>query len=490
MQVDEVKATVGKRLAWVGAASSVVALLDILALVLILKFWVDAEIYGIATIVVTVFGALELIAELGLSAAIVQRPDHSREQLSTIFWLNILLAVLMYIAVYSVAPYFAQLHGYALIEDLFKVFGINLLLRSAYAVHHAQLRRELRFREISLVRIVANIADFAAKVSFAALGFGVWCFVVGHLARSLVFCVGLMSVHPFRPALVCKISEAKEDIKFGLRSASGEILFQIYSNLDYQVVNIFFGPTAVGLYRAAYELVLEPVRFVSGVVVSVAFPAFSKVKHDARAVMDLYVAFTKQNLIVVLSLIAFILISAEDLLGVIFRAEYQSAANAARLLAFVGLLRALSNIGPPLLEGMGRPGLSARYQAIAATILSTSFFACAYGFGAEMGYYSVALAWALGYPIAFGLLMYTVFKVGQIPLRAYAQRVIRIPLAIALAGIVAFLVHELLADASAAVRLVLVGATLLLAVYFALARGAGIALKRSHVQAGDSDLRA
>ena len=63
MNVEEVKSTVGKRLAWVGAASSAVALLDILALILILKFWVSPEVYGIATVVVTLFGALELAAE-------------------------------------------------------------------------------------------------------------------------------------------------------------------------------------------------------------------------------------------------------------------------------------------------------------------------------------------------------------------------------------------------------------------------------------------
>ena len=479
MEAEEVKATVSKRLAWVGAASSAVAVLDIVALVLILKFWVSAEVYGIATVVVTLFGALELAAELGLSAAIIQRPAHTQEQLSTLFWMNILLGLVFYAAVYAAAPYLAQLHDQAIIEDLFKVFGINLLLRASYAVHQAQLKRELRFREISLVRIVANIADFAAKVTFAATGFGVWCFVVGHLARSLVFCVGLTYVNRWWPSLVFRPKEAKEDLAFGARSAFGELLFQLYSNLDYQVVNIFFGAQAVGLYRAAYELVLEPVRFVSGVVVAVAFPAFSRVKKDLGAVMDLYVTFTKQNLVVVLSLIALIMISAEDMLAVVFNEEYRSAAFSARLLAGVGLLRALSHMGPPLLEGLGRPDLSARYQATAALVLSVCFFGFAYGMGDALGYESVALAWVVGYPLAFVVLMMMVFGVSGMKVADYLARVVRIPVAIGVAAAVALAVHLLLHQTSASVRLVAVIATLLVVEYVALARIAGIRLGRA-----------
>jgi len=479
MEAGEVTSTVSKRLAWVGAASSAVAVLDIVALVLILKFWINAEVYGIATVVVTLFGALELAAELGLSAAIIQRPEHSQEQLSTIFWMNMLLGVVFYAGVYAAAPYLAQLHGSAIIEDLFKVFGINLIIRAAYAVHLAQLKRQLRFREMSEVRIVANLADFAAKVGFAASGFGVWCFVVGHIARSLVFCIGLMWVQKFRPSLVFRPRGAKDDLVFGMRSAFGELLFQLYSNLDYQVVNIFFGHAAVGFYRAAYELVLEPVRFVSGVVVAVAFPAFAKIKEDLGAVFDLYVLFTRQNLVVVLSLVSLILLSSDDLLVLIFRDDYAEAANTARLLAIVGVFRALSHLGPPLLDGLGRPDLSAKYQAVAATILSACFFGFAYEWGNSLGYQSVALAWAAGYPVAFVVLMFMVFRIAEFNIRMYAGRVVRIPIAIAVASVPAFAVSRLLGGAPVGLRVGGVALTLACVEYVTLTRFARVRLGRA-----------
>lgn len=478
MDEGHLERTLKKRLAWVGAASSAVALLDIFALILILKFWVDVDVYGIATVVVTLFGALELAAELGLSAAVIQRDQHSEDQLSTLFWWNVIFGIAVYAAVFAAAPWMARLHGEPIIEDLFKVFGLNLLLRSIYSIYQAQLKKQLRFRELSLVRIVANVADFVAKVVAAAAGLGVWCFVVGHLARSAVFCIGLPLCHRWRPRFVFKAAESKADLLFGARSAASEFLFQLYSNLDYQVVNFFFGPAALGYYRAAYELVLEPIRFLSGVVVAVAFPVFSRMKANLPAVRKFYIAFTKQNLVAVLTLIALIVLTAEDLLSLFFRAEYASAAGAARVLAMVGLFRALSYLGPPLLEGLGRPDLTLRYQATATLLLCGSFVLFARVLGGELGYVSVALAWAAGYPLAFAVLTGLALRTSKLTVASYLRPLGPIAASIALAAIVALAVRLLTSGTGPALRLALVAAVLVVASVALLGTLGGVDLRK------------
>ena len=53
---------------------------------------------------------------------------------------------------------------------------------------------------------------------------------------------------------------------------------------------------------------------------------------------------------------------------------------------------------------MGRPGLTLRYMVVAAVVLPVLFVLAARCFPGA-GYLSVALAWALGYPIAFAVLL-------------------------------------------------------------------------------------
>lgn len=466
MDESGIQKTINRGVAWVGVATSVVAVLDLVALALILHLWVDAEQFGIVTAVVTVFGALQLVAELGLPAAIVQADD-DEDRLATMFWLGVIAGLTWYVIVWVVAPHVAAAHDHPEEARLFRVTGLVLVVRPIYMTQHSILRKHIRFKDLSLIRVIANTAEFLVKVGTAAGGLGVWCFVLGPLAREVATAIGVPIAARWTPRWVCRPRLVAADLRFGLRSTAGEILYQAYSNFDYQVVAYQFGAAALGLYRAAYELVLEPVRFVSGVVTVVAYPTFARLRHDRRAIADQFVAFTRQNLVVVLVMLAVIVVAADDALIVVVGPQYAPATAAARVLAIVGILRALSHLGPPLLDGLGRPELTLRYQITATVTLGSLFVVFAYAFHG-LGAFSVAIAWAVGYPIAFAVLCYMVFASLEISPLAYLRRVGRIPLLVALGALVGIGARIVTAGLAAPVRLVTIGATVIVASFVLL----------------------
>jgi len=454
-----IKKSISRGVAWVGVATSVVAVLDLVALALILHLWVDAEQFGVVTAVITVFGALQLVAELGIPAAVVQADD-DEDRLATMFWLGIIAGVATYVIVFVIAPYAAAAHDHPEESRLFRVAGLLLLVRPIYMTHQSILRKHIRFKDLSLIRVIANTAEFVVKVGTAAAGLGVWCFILGPLAREVATAIGVPLAARWKPRWVCRPRLVGHDMRFAMRSTSGEILYQFYSNLDYQVVAYQFGATALGLYRAAYELVLEPVRFVSAVVTVVAFPTFARLRQDRTAIADQFVAFTRQNLVVVLVMLAVIVVAADDALIVVVGPGYAPAAGAARVLAIVGILRALSHLGPPFLDGIGRPDQTLRYQITATVALGSLFFAFGYVFH-DLGAFSVAVAWAVGYPIAFALLCYMVFSNLDLSPLAYLRRIGRIPILVGLGALAGIGVRLLVTGLSAPLRLVSIGGTVI-----------------------------
>ena len=420
------------------------------ALALLLRNWVSTAEFGTVSIVVTVFAALHLVVQAGLPAALVQRDDLDEDKRSTVFWLGCASGVGVYAVVWCVAPSVAAAHDEPVIAPLFRVVGLMLVLRPLYAVHDALLRRELRFRELSTVRIAANAVEFAVKLGVAIGGGGLWAFAVGPLARELTYAIGVPLQIRWRPRWSCRPRLLGADLRFGLRATGGELLYQLYSNFDFQVVAYTWGPAALGLYRAAYDMVLEPVRFMSGVVTVVAFPTFARLRGDRAAIAAQFIAFCRQNLVVVLLVVGIIVVAAGDLLEGLFGIEYVVATPAARILALVGVLRALGHLGPPLLDGIGRPGLSLRYQIVAAVTLSTLFL-----IAAQVGtsFTAIAVAWAVGYPLAFAVLWATVLRQLGLGVVEYVRRIERIPTVIVFATTAAACVHTAIASASVGVRL-------------------------------------
>jgi O-antigen/teichoic acid export membrane protein len=88
----------------------------------------------------------------------------------------------------------------------------------------------------------------------------VWAFVLGPLGRVLVTGIGAQICNPWRPRFVLKLRATWDYVTFGLKASASQILFSLYTNADYWVVGYFYSPTAVGIYRLAFEIVLEPVQ--------------------------------------------------------------------------------------------------------------------------------------------------------------------------------------------------------------------------------------
>jgi O-antigen/teichoic acid export membrane protein len=462
---------ISRGLAWVGAASSVVAVLDIVAVFVVQAVgWVSLEQYGIQSTAYTMFAVLDVAADLGIASAVVQRDDHSEDKLSTVFWLNLMISIGLFGALCVVGPVLGRLHGHAVIGSLFIAYGGKLLFQNVYALPSALMRKEMRFGELSVIRVIANVAEAVVKIGLAPF-WPIWCFTLGALTRVLITGIGVQLRHPFRPKWVFRPREAADYARFGLRQSASQILYYFYSNFDYQVVQHFFGATALGIYRNAYDIVLEPVRVISNVATEVAFPAFARLRHDAGRVVEQFISFARMNLVTTLPYVILVFLVADDIMVLIFGEQAIGGAEAARILCLVGLLRAMSFMGPPLLDGLGKPQLTLRYQIVAAVALPGCFALFAWGLGDRLGYYAVAWGWTVGYPVAFAVLGAIVLSQMDLRLSVYLRRTMGIPACAAVGGAAATVV-SLVAEPLGRLlhlgvtALVLFGTTFVLLAYF------------------------
>jgi O-antigen/teichoic acid export membrane protein len=270
-----------------------------------------------------------------------------------------------------------------------------------------------------------------------------------------------------------RLGEAADWLKFGFKASAHRILFHVYTNVDYYVVGYLFGRHAAGVYANAYLIVLEPARFIAEVVQSTAFPAFSRLKRTRPALVEQFLALTRMNMVVLMGFLGAVFVAAEDILTLI-GPEWAAGAPAARILCLVGVLRGLSFVVPPLLDGTGYPGRTLIYTSVAAVVVPGFFIVFGALLGDRLGYVSVAYAWAAGYPIAFAVLFAMGLAVLEMKARTLLSRVGGIAVLAAIAACAAAAVAWLARPLPLAARLLLVIATMLLGFGLLLARFEGI----------------
>ncbi|MCX5744663.1 MAG: oligosaccharide flippase family protein [Proteobacteria bacterium] len=405
---------VNRGVAWAAGAQAIIAVADLVSQMLVVALWIPLADYGIAFSAIAFYTMLDVAADLGVTSSLISRDDHTPERVSTVFWFNMIVSGGMFLLLLVLGPLYGYLQHHAVIGWLLIAYGGKLVFQNVYAIPYAMLRKELRFADIAKARTAAHLCESAARIVFAALGATIWCWTLAALTRAFVFGVIVQVRHPFIPKFVFRPKEVTPYLKFGLRSASSQVLYQLYTNLDYTVVMHYFGATANGIYALAYSIVLEPVKTIANVVIDVAFPTFARLRHDPPALVKQFLVFTRLNLIAVLPFVLIVALIIPEFLRAFYssashtQAQLADCALAVRILCIVGVLRALGFLGPPLLDGLGKPELTLRYMVTAAILVPASFVVGALVFGDRLGFLSVAVAWAVGYPFAFTLLSYLV----------------------------------------------------------------------------------
>ena len=454
--------------AWVGVASGLAGMLDLVTTLACLWLWLSPAELGTATIAGATLPVIERLGSLGMKEALVRHADGDRRALSTMMWVSVFGSIVLLVALVLLSRPIGEAFDDSIVGSLVIGFAIKQLVGTAGIVPEALMRRDLAFSKLSRVRLAGTFADAVTKVIVAYIGahghpdLKVWCFVLGPMVNGFVVAIGLQLAHPWWPSFVFDVKGAIQALKFGAQVSAGELFYFTYSNADYIVIGRVFGDAAVGAYRLAYELVLDVVRLISLITAEVAFPAFARIKErespaetdivrsaeaaiesdlrggesvdrserdratelaspdqqaasrdvsaetppvDGRsAAAALLVRFTRQNLIALAPVVVFLAVEADDLLAVLYPPLGPAAATAARILCLVGALRVISFVLPPMLAGLGHAGDALVYQTLALLVLPSSFAIAAAAFP-EHGYVVVAWAWAAGYPVVFGVLL-------------------------------------------------------------------------------------
>jgi O-antigen/teichoic acid export membrane protein len=474
--VTEKPVNVSRAVAWVGAASGVVGAIDASVLAILMWKWVTTEQLGIASLAATLFFFIDLVTEAGLSSVLIQRERLDEDTISTVFWLNFGVSICAFLVLLGIAPVIGHIQGHPVVGTMLIVYGAKLLYQNVYFVPMALLRRELRFKELSIVRTISNFGEACTKIGFAAMGEPIWCFVAGPLVRVFIVGVGILLRMPWRPKRTFVRSEARDMLAFAAKTTGSQFLQHFYNNISYQIVGFYFGNAAVGMYRIAYEMVLYPINFVSNVVTQVAFPALARLRNTPSALAAQFIKFSRQNVAVALPLLVLLVVAANELLAILFP-QVSGAALAVRLLCVVGLLRAIDCLYLPLLDALGFAGRNFQLAILAAVVLTSFDLLFVAILGDRIGYTAVAVGRMLGYPVVIAV--HARLALGQLEMTgmSYVRHLMSLILLGAVSTVPGIVVIALLPGFAPAVRLLAGGGLSLVLLAILLSRIHGIGVR-------------
>ena len=144
---------------WTTLSSAVAAVVQIAQLIILTRFLTPSE-YGVWGIISVLIGFSYVFVDMGISNAIIYFQDATREELSSLYWLNIMAGALVFLALCALAPFFAWFYQTNSLVTLVPIIGLTFLIIPFGQQYKVLFQKELQFRTISFIEVGTKIAGF------------------------------------------------------------------------------------------------------------------------------------------------------------------------------------------------------------------------------------------------------------------------------------------------------------------------------------------
>jgi O-antigen/teichoic acid export membrane protein len=395
------KRHLGRGFNWLGGATIIAKVIDFSTILAVLLFLSKEEV-GIASLIVSIAMVVEAFDGLGTGDALVQAKSVSRLQLDSLFWFVTSAALIVSALTLLAAPLVEALYGIGGMSSYFLAVAIKQPLVGAALIPLALMNRDLQYERIAIVNVCATLAAALTRLGLAVAGAGAWALVAGYSASGLYILIGALIARPFVPRLSFDIPAIRPLIAFGTRAAASNIFEQIFKNVDYLLIGLFYGAPRLAVYRVAFDVAMEPAMAVGTLVNRTALPVFARLA-SVREHLAQSLAWSLRRLaMLVAPLMVGLMLAADPLTALLHDDQgnsYAAAALPLKILAAAGMVRVTTQLLGPLLMATGRPGTVARLSAATLTLLTVGILLAAATFPPETGIVAVSAIWLGVYPL-------------------------------------------------------------------------------------------
>lgn len=299
------------------------------------------EDFGLFVTVGILTGVLGFIAAGGMGEALVRAKEIDERDAQVVFTMQLLSCILIFLGLQWIAPHFAIWFDDPLYETLLRVSAINFLLRPFVNIPSVLLRREMRFKALSLRALLVNVLSSLIGILLALLGFGVWSLLLSGLAAGVLNIVVLIKLSGWRPRLALDWNRVKQFGGIGVRFTANDLICYLRTRTSMALLSYQLGSREVGLFNKADNLAEMPFTLLGGAAYQTLFRALSAEQDNLDRSAYLFLRTLTMVCLYALPIYIGLIWVAESLVITLYGENWAAAVLPLQILATTGFFRVL-----------------------------------------------------------------------------------------------------------------------------------------------------
>ncbi len=356
---------------WTTLSTIIITILQFIQLIILARL-LDPSAFGILAIVMIVIGFSKAFLDMGISNAIIQKQEITHNQLSTLYWINVLAGFTVFVIISLAAPFIAEFYKEPELKSLIFIVSLTFVIQPFGQQFMILWKKEMRFKEMAKIDVTNTSVSVIISVYLAYKGYGVYALAYGTLSGTISQTIQFMylGLKEHKPSFVFKINDTKEFLSFGAFQMGEKSINYISANIDKILIGKFIGMEALGFYNLAWKLVLIPLTKINPIVNKVAFPLYAKVQKDKQTLSHYYTKSLSSLFLVVVPILVFLFYYSQEIVFIAYGEGWELTATLLKILVVIGLFKAIGNPAGALLLAIGRADVSFWWNLVWAFLVS------------------------------------------------------------------------------------------------------------------------
>lgn len=353
--------------------------------------------FGLIAMLTIFLAVAQSLIDSGFSQALIQKSTKvTVDDLSTVFYVNLLASILLYFLLYALAPSIAIFYNQPELTLLSRVLFVVVIINALSLVPKTKLSIAIDFKTQGLINSVAMIASTIVAVYMVRDDFGYWSLVGMNLSKALINSILLIIFSRWYPKWVFSIESFKLLFSFGSKLMFAGVISTIVQNLYTILIGRYFNPTQVGYFQQGYNYTNILSNTLSSIVQGVTYPVMTSIQKDKNRLVQMYIKVMGMVTFLTFPVFVGFAAIAEEFVLIFLGEKWSPIVPILIILSFARVISPISSLNMNILNARGRSDLFLKADLIKIPVIIIALF-----IAIPFGIVAVAMAQLFSVVISF-----------------------------------------------------------------------------------------
>jgi O-antigen/teichoic acid export membrane protein len=346
--------------------------------------------FGLVAMVTVGIEMLVNFRELGLSTVTVQRREINHDQVTSLFWINVLVGAGFTLLMAVCSPLISAIYHEPQLTSIALVVASMFFLDGLSIQHRALLERQMRFNTLARIQVITQFLSKAVAILMALGGFAYWSLVGMIVSVPFFRSIMVWYALDWRPGPLRIAKGMRKMLTFGLNIAFSHLFVFVREQLDNFLIGKYLGAHALGIYSRSYNLTFMLNRLLAWPLSDVMVPSLSTIQKNEERFKKIIMATIQKLAFIAQPISAMMFICAQEMVSILLGPNWKEAVNVIKILSIWSFSLTTNTGSVWILIALNKSERLLRWRAFECMIMSSSIIV-----GLKWGMEGVAMGLAI-----------------------------------------------------------------------------------------------